>query len=240
MIQYMKTIALPNVTLFAFDNTPKIEETIRAMHTSMQGIKFGAVKLVTSPEHIEKYKSVLEVDGITLEEPIMEVKDYNDYNYYWIYKIGNHIDTSHCLLVQSDGFVLFPHKWDNEWLQYDYIGAPWAVVKDCYLDPWGTPQRVGNGGFCLMSKKLLSVPDKVEVPWEINDSDFYKMPEGVRNYHGDGNVCCHNRHIYVEQGCKFAPLEVAVKFSQETRLPECEGIVPFGFHYHLPPGVELT
>ena len=213
----MKTIALPNVTLFAFDNTPKIEETIRAMHTSMQGIKFGAVKLVTSSEHIEKYKSILEPDGITLEEPVMEVNDYNDYNYYWIYKIGNHIDTSHCLLVQSDGFVLFPHKWDNEWLQYDYIGAPWAVVKDCYLDPWGTPQRVGNGGFCLMSKKLLSVPDKVEVPWEINDSDFYKMPEGVRNYHGDGNVCCHNRHIYVEQGCKFAPLEVAVKFSQETR-----------------------
>ena len=232
-------IELPQVTLFAFDNTPKIEETIRAMHTSMQGIKFGAVKLVTSPDQIEKYRSVLEPDGITLEEPVMEVKDYNDYNYYWIYKIGSHIETSHCLLIQSDGFVIFPHQWDDSWLEYDYIGAPWALVKDSYLDPWGTPHRVGNGGFCLMSKKLLSVPDKVEVPWEINDSDFYKMPEGVRNYHGDGNVCCHNRHIYVEQGCKFAPLEVAVKFSQETRLPECEGIFPFGFHYHLPPGVEL-
>ena len=144
------------------------------------------------------------------------------------------------LLIQTDGFVIFPHQWDDSWLEYDYIGAPWPVAEGCYLDPWENPQRVGNGGFCLMSKKLLSVPDKVEVPWEINDSDFYKMPEGVRNYHGDGNVCCHNRHIYVEQGCKFAPLEVAVKFSQETRLPECDGIVPFGFHYHLPPGVELT
>ena len=181
-------IELPQVTLFAFDNTPKIEETIHAMHTSMQGIKFGAVKLVTSSEHIVKYKSILEPDGITLEEPVMEVKDYNDYNYYWIYKIGNHIDTSHCLLIQSDGFVIFPHQWDDAWLEYDYIGAPWPLAEGCYLDPWGTPQRVGNGGFCLMSKKLLGVPDKVEVPWEINDSDFYKMPEGVRNYHGDGNV----------------------------------------------------
>ena len=50
----------------------------------------------------------------------------------------------------------------------------------------------------------------------------------------------NNRHIYENLGCKFAPLEVAVRFSQEKRIPECEGIVPFGFHYHLPPGVELV
>ena len=133
-------IELPQVTLFAFDNTPKIEETIHAMHTSMQGIKFGAVKLVTSSEHIEKYKSILESDGITLEEPVMEVKDYNDYNYYWIYKIGSHIETSHCLLIQSDGFVIFPHQWDDTWLEYDYIGAPWPLAEGCYLDPWENPQ----------------------------------------------------------------------------------------------------
>ena len=90
-----------------------------------------------------------------------------------------------------------------------------------------------------MSKKLLDVPNKVEVPWEVNNSDFYKMPPGVVNYHGDGNVCVHNRHIYIENSCKFAPVEVAVKFSQETRIPECEGIIPFGFHYRLPPGIEL-
>ena len=41
------------------------------------------------------------------------------------------------------------------------------------------------------------------------------MPPGVVNYHGDGNVCVHNRHIYIENSCKFAPVEVAVKFSQE-------------------------
>ena len=232
-------IELPQVTLFAFDNTPKIDATIQALYTSMQGIKFGAVKLVTSPKQIKKYQSELELDGIVLEEQVMDVNNYNDYNYYWIYKIGEHIETSHCLLIQSDGFVIFPHQWDDTWLEYDYIGAPWPLAEGCYLDPWGNPQRVGNGGFCLMSKKLLSVPNKVDVPWEINDSDFYKMPEGVRNYHGDGNVCCHNRHIYVEQGCKFAPLEVAVKFSHETRLPECENVIPFGFHFHLPSGVEL-
>lgn len=232
-------ILLPDVTLFAFDNTPKIDETIRALYTSMNGIKYGSIKLVTSKEQIEQYRSQLEPDGIILEEPVIEVKNYNDYNYYWVYHVGKHIQTSHCLLIQSDGFVLFPEKWDDEWLNYDYIGAPWAVVEDAYIDPFGNHQRVGNGGFCLMSKKLLDVPTKVEVPWEVNNSDFYWMPPGVSNYHGDGNVCVHNKHIYVEYGCKFASVEVAVKFSQETRIPECEGITPFGFHYKLPPGVTL-
>jgi hypothetical protein len=41
-------INLPDVTLFAFDNTPKIDETIKALYTSMNGINYGSVKLVTS------------------------------------------------------------------------------------------------------------------------------------------------------------------------------------------------
>lgn len=232
-------IQLSDVTLFAFDNTPKIDETIKALYTSMNNIKYGSVKLVTSKEQIEEYRSKLEPDGIVLEEPVIEVKNYDDYNYYWVYHVGNHIETSHCLLIQSDGFVLFPEKWDDDWLNYDYIGAPWPYTEDAFIDPFGNHHRVGNGGFCLMSKKLLDVPNKVEVPWEVNNSDFYWMAPGVFNYHGDGNVCVHNRHIYTEQGCKFAPVEVAVKFSQETRLSECKGITPFGFHYRLPLGVVL-
>lgn len=45
-------IDLPNVTLFAFDNTPKIDETIRALYTSMTGIKYGAIKLITSKNRL--------------------------------------------------------------------------------------------------------------------------------------------------------------------------------------------
>lgn len=232
-------IDLSEVTLFSIDTTDEIDKTLRALYTSMSGINYGSVKLVTTKKQIEKYKTQLENDGITLEEPVIEVNNYNDYNYYVIYKLGQHIETSHCLLVQPDGFVLFPEKWDDSWLEYDYIGAPWAYVEDSYIDPFGNHHRVGNGGFSLRSKKLLDVPNKVEVPWEVNNSDFYWMPPGVVNYHEDGNICVHNRHIFVEQGCKFAPVEVAVRFSQEARVPECEGITPFGFHYRLPPGVVL-
>lgn len=228
---------LSKVTLVSIDNTSKIDKTIKSLYTSMSGIKYGDVKLITSQNYIEKYKSILEPDGITLETPVIDIDGYDDYNYYVIYKLYEHIKTSHCLLVQSDGFVLFPEKWNDSWMEYDYIGAPWPYKNDSYIDPFGNHQRVGNGGFSLRSKKLLNVPNLVEVPWETNNSDFYWMPPGVVNYHEDGNICVHNRHIFEKEGCKFAPLEVAIYFSHETPLPENRGIMPFGFHDNLPEGV---
>ena len=231
-------IKLPNVTLISIDTTDNLSGTLKGVYTSMSGINFGAVKIITTKKQIENNYSLVD-DGIVLEEPVVDIKNYNDSNHYVIHDLHNHVNTSHCLLVQPDGFVLFPEKWNNEWLKYDYIGAPWAYAEDAYIDPFGNHHRVGNGGFSLRSKKFLEVPTKVEVPWETNNSDFYWMPEGVVNYHEDGNVCVHNRHIFIEQGCKYAPVEVAVRFSQETRVSECDGITPFGFHYNLPPGVTL-
>ena len=231
-------IKLPDVTLISIDTTDNLSGTLKGVYTSMSGINFGAVKIITTKKQIENNYSLVD-DGIVLEEPVVDIKNYNDYNHYVIHDLHNHVNTSHCLLVQPDGFVLFPEKWNNEWLKYDYIGAPWAYAEDAYIDPFGNHHRVGNGGFSLRSKKFLQVPTKVEVPWETNNSNFYWMPEGVVNYHEDGNVCVHNRHIFIEQGCEYAPVEVAVRFSQETRVSECDGITPFGFHYNLPPGVTL-
>jgi hypothetical protein len=231
-------IKLPDVTLISIDTTDNLSGTLKGVYTSMSGINFGAVKIITTKKQIENNYSLVG-DGIVLEEPVVDIKNYNDYNHYVIHDLHNHVNTSHCLLVQPDGFVLFPEKWNNGWLKYDYIGAPWAYVEDAYIDPFGNHHRVGNGGFSLRSRKFLEVPTKVEVPWETNNSNFYWMPEGVVNYHEDGNVCVHNRHIFIEQGCKYAPVEVAVRFSQETRVPECDGIIPFGFHYNLPSGVTL-
>jgi hypothetical protein len=231
-------IKLPDVTLISIDTTDNLSGTLKGVYTSMSGINFGAVKIITTKKQIENNYSLVG-DGIVLEEPVVDIKNYNDYNHYVIHDLHNHVNTSHCLLVQPDGFVLFPEKWNNGWLKYDYIGAPWAYVEDAYIDPFGNHHRVGNGGFSLRSRKFLEVPTKVEVPWETNNSNFYWMPEGVINYHEDGNVCVHNRHIFIEQGCKYAPVEIAVRFSQETRVSECDGIIPFGFHYNLPPGVTL-
>jgi hypothetical protein len=55
---------------------------------------------------------------------------------YCIYNLTRHIDTDYCLLVQPDGFVINPDKWDDDWYNYDYIGAPWYEATDAYIDPW--------------------------------------------------------------------------------------------------------
>ena len=137
-----------------------------------------------------------------------------------------------------DGFVINPDKWSDEFYDYDYIGAPWEKVDHSYLDPWGKPHRVGNGGFSFRSKKLLDIPKRAHIQFDVNWGDFYKH-FGYGNTAEDGNICVHNRHIYEQLGCKFAPVEVAAKFSHEKQLPETQGITPFGFHYHLPPGTTL-
>ena len=61
----------------------------------------------------------------------------------------------------------------------------------------------------------------------------------ANNFAEDGNICVHNRHIYEVLGCKFAPVEVAARFSQEKQTPETLGIIPFGFHSILPTGTKL-
>ena len=140
--------------------------------------------------------------------------------------------------ANDDGFVINPEKWDPFWLEFDYIGAPWEYSENSYIDPWGNHVRVGNGGFSLRSKKLLEVPLRAKVPWDINWGDFYKhMNAGLASE--DGNICVHNRHIYEVLGCKFAPVNVAARFSHERPTPETKGITPFGFHYFLPEGTVL-
>ena len=52
-------INLPEVTLFSIDTTSDIEGTIRAVYTSMSGVNYGDIKLVTTKENIEKYRNCL-------------------------------------------------------------------------------------------------------------------------------------------------------------------------------------
>ena len=123
--------------------------------------------------------------------------------------------------------------WSDDFLEWDYIGAVWPFRNDAFIDPFGNHQRVGNGGFTLRSRKVLEVPQIEDIPFEVNEGTFYKhMNAGA--YNEDGNICVHNRHLFKKHGVKFAPIDVAVRFSQELPVPEATGIKPFGFHRYLP------
>jgi len=223
-----KMIDLPDVTLICVSSID-IDKHLYALRKSMEGINFGCVKFVTHED--------LDLDGIQVEK-CDKIDSIDKFNHYMIYDLHKHIDTSHALTIHDDGFVINPEKWDPLWLQFDYIGSLWAFSDSSFLDPWGNHIRVGNGGFSLRSKKLLEVPLRADVPWDINHGEFYKHM-GAGLFSEDGNICVHNRHIYEVLGCKFAPVTVAARFAHEEPVPETKGITPFGFHYHLPPGTVL-
>lgn len=231
---------LSRVTCFAIDNTPRIEDTIKSIYTCMDVASFGEVKLVTTSNYVEKYKDSLSEDGIIVEEQVKPLTNIDEYNEYILYHMYKHINMEFGLIVQDHGFIINPDAWTDEFLDYDYIGAPWPYSEGSYITPYGEHVRVGNGGFSLRSKKLMEVPTKVEVPYRVSDKpDFYKM-FGSKNTNEDGNICVHNKHIFESQGCKIAPLELAKYFSYESPVPENRNIIPFGFHRNLPPGVEVS
>jgi hypothetical protein len=204
-------INLPNITLVAVACV-RVKETVKAIEKSCSSINFGSVKLITHEEIRSKFFETIQIHKL----------DYEQYNKFVVYELHKYIDTEFALIIQDDGFVTGPYQWRDEFLEYDYIGAPWPLPTDTfsYRDPFGNLIRVGNGGFSLRSKKLLSLPTKLNLEWKSYFGFFNE----------DGFFTCHNRHLFEKEGCVFAPIEVAKYFSHESPIPETYGITPFGFH----------
>jgi hypothetical protein len=190
-----------------------IDRTIKALEYSYKDIDFKSIKLITHENITHPKIEVCYIDRIS---------SIDQYSYNMIYKLSDYIDTEYALIIQSDGFVINPSSWREEFLDYDYIGAPFNLPTDSisYRDINGEIFRVGNGGFSLRSKKLIDLANNLNLEWK----SFHGY------YNEDGFICAMNRHIYIENGCKFAPLEVAKYFSHEAEIPETNGIIPFGFH----------
>jgi len=114
------------------------------------------------------------------------------------------IDTSHALLVQWDGFIIDAAEWRDEFLDWDYIGAPWG---------YGDGMDVGNGGFSLRSRRLVEACEDPAI------ADF--EPE-------DERICrTYRPYLETRYDIRFAPLELARRFSVEhVESPYST----FGFH----------
>jgi len=120
------------------------------------------------------------------------------------------VRTDFILIVHWDGFVANPHCWKQDFLAFDYIGAPWAWAQDDH--------RVGNGGFCIRSRRLLDACKDVKV------RRYPEIPYGGIE---DIVICRLHRNYLEEKGILFAPVQLAEEFSYETGALSTR---PFGFH----------
>lgn len=194
-------IKLPNITLCAIGSEKYKESQQKALDYSSKDIEFGAIKNII-------------VDTNTIDE----------WNKAVVFDLGDYIDTEFALLVHPDGFVVHPEVWNDEWLKYDFIGAPFPLPRDnfSYRDVNGKIQRVGNS-VSLRSQKLLQLPKKIGMEWK----SFHGF------YNEDGYISVNMRHVFEAHGCKFAPFEVALQFSREMPLPENRGLKTFCFHRNI-------
>lgn len=202
-------LALKDVTLVVVTSV-KIEQNVKALIRSMKGIEYGAVKFISHikpdlPEGVEYIQC----------EPLT----YDGFSGYTFLKLWEHVDTSHCLLVHHDGFVVNPDRWTDEFLNFDYLGAPWPYSETAYITDEGEHVDQGNGGFCLRSRKLLEMPTKLGL----------NLEERQGFYNDDGNFCVYHRKTFLENGIKYASKELAARFSTEIVI---EGLSQesFGFH----------
>ena len=195
---------LDNTTLISIVGNPKhLKFTKIAMNHCLSQVDFKKTLLLYCEDDDE---------FDTRKIPYLDLAMYNQ---LCVEELTNYIETDFCLVVQWDGFIIDTNYWTEDFLNYDYIGSPWAS--------WGF--TVGNGGFSLRSKKYLDISSKKKYISNTHLQDKYKG-----HYFASGHVCpedfylCHMlKDEMVNDGIKFATPELAYQFSVEHqgigRLP---------------------
>lgn len=146
-------------------------------------------------------------------------------------------DAPFILLWQWDGFVVNPHLWTDEFLNYDYVGAP--LMADYWQRGlrwlrsnkrgWTSSLRegapiVGSGGFSLRSRRFLEAGAAMASSFGVLDGE----PEGY-SLNEDFYLCVKKRSEMENAGIRYCPAALASRFSKDEGdskpLREC-----FGFH----------
>lgn len=151
----------------------------------MAGIEFAACKLFTDAHVVPDHPGIMVIRSPRLGSAAA----YSD---FLLSGLVDHVDTSHCLIVQWDGHVIDPKRWRSAFMDHDYIGASWPQFTDGH--------DVGNGGFSLRSRRLMQL---------CKSANFHPFhPE-------DMAIGRWNRRWLEDRGMCFAPRELADAFSAE-------------------------
>ena len=158
---------------------------------------------------------------------------YEGYSDFVLYCLHAYVHTPYCLIVQHDGWAFSGENWNDDWLKYDYVGAPThaALLPDGrYFTNYGWigedgAKVVQNGGFSLRSREMLLAPTSYGITKT-------KVPEPTL-YNEDIQICCFMRDYLEQVGIKFCPDDVARYFAFEHLSTFHEGMdlrKVFGHH----------
>lgn len=199
-------LQLPQVTLICADGA-NVERCIHAANISCRDIEFGAVKILS---HLPS------ADPRVI--PIRPLLDKKDYSQFVIKEMVDFVDTEFALVFQYDGFALKASAWDNEFLNWDMVGAPWKFRPE---------KRTSNGGFSCRSRKMMKAIQQ-------DDKIFLRNDNIITNFAED-HVLFYIYREYLEghHGIRIAPEDVCDKFSIEAwglKPPANKYNGSFGFH----------
>lgn len=216
-------IELPNITFVAIDGRQSSHPNfyhytefghlywlIKYAEYANKYFKFGRY-LILTPD-ADKYKH----DFIEFEKTVCF--GYKGYSHFMIFGLKAHITTDFCLVYQSDGSIINPSLWDNSFLDYDYIGAPWGLnvpIPKRFRDYTNYSCCVGNGGFSLRSKKLLNIGSTISY------------------FRGNEDLCLvlKNKKYLLDNGIKIPDCDFARKFSIEYPI-DANHTTEYAFGFH--------
>jgi hypothetical protein len=146
---------------------------------------------------------------------IARLSNVASYNELILDRLPAWIDCDTYLLIQWDGFVLDGRRWRPEFLDCDYIGAPWTHIGGA----------VGAGGFSLRSQKLIEAVNRLRRREAAPDIDTAE----------DLQICFKYRAALQASGVRIAGTEVAAAFAFERPLMSEDRMSAaiqnsFGFH----------
>jgi Protein of unknown function (DUF5672) len=180
---------LPDVTLVALFGIEH-ELTLMAVDECLKRVRFGDVKLFTDNS---MGRRAVDARWATVQEGAR----------FATYAVPCYIKTSHTLWIHWDSWVLDERAWTDDFLRYDYVGAPWWFQ---------TGNNVGNSGFTIRSKRLMEFIAANEAAFPIGS------PEDI--------VLCREYAPRLPQ-FRWAPEALAHKFAFERVRRE-----QFTFGYH--------
>ena len=163
------------------------------------------------PERVDKFCTYIQSNvsdaKISIKSDLPTIGDKSHYDRFCSIELHTIFNTPHALVCQLDGYPVHWSSWNDDFLKYDYVGAPWPqawVPEGC---------RVGNGGLSLRSRRLcLALSNE---PWVPMSDDVF--------------ICQHAAEKMRSLGMNYAPPSVAARFSVEHLVPESVSL-PFGFH----------